>query len=111
MYYQGRTNPDDEPRYNKYREGARKGTFTEEVAAKVADGDLYFDMSSPAHQRFFVPVAPGEHGMAEDAEGALLCVTHIYSAKHGGDWKRYDGGGNLVIKVDQHHTSDIPYAA
>ena len=111
MYYSGRTDPEAEPRHNRFRDEKRRSKFTEEVAAGVKDGDLYFDMSSAAHQRFFVPIKPGEHGLAEDAEGSLVCVTHIYVEKYGKGWVRYDGGGNLVIKIDKHHTSDLAYAA
>lgn len=111
-YFRGIAAPDEEPRRNKYSE--KKSKFTEEVAATVVDGDLYFSMRAPAHQRFYVPVEPGEHGVPEDADGTLLCVTHKYSKRWEdlpGKWESYDSGGNLVIKVRSAEDEGIVYAA
>jgi len=114
MYFRGIDAPDTEPRRNKYAGKDRKSKFTEKVAETVVDGDLYFSMRSPAHQRFYVPVEPGEHGLAEDADGTLLCVTHKFSKRFEdlpGKWEPYDGGGNLVIKVRSSDDRDLAYNA
>jgi hypothetical protein len=109
MYHKGIDEPDNEPRRNKYSE--KKSSFTEKVAKTVVDGDLYFSQRSPAHQRFYVPVEAGEHGLEESG---LLCVTHRFEKPFpdlDGRWKRYDGGGNLVIKIDRPINGDLGYEA
>jgi hypothetical protein len=111
MYFKGIDNPDTEPRRNRYSEEKRKSKFTEAVAKTVANGDLYFSMRAPAHQRFYVPVEQGEHGM--DVDG-LLCVTHVFKQPFpdiDGRWHPYDGGGNLVIKVRGTDDDSIAYEA
>lgn len=101
MYYTGISHPNDEPRRNSWREVKKRSTFTEEVAANVTDGDLYFMQSSPAATRFYVPVEP-EHGVKGAGDGELVPVTHKF-VKHWDDmpgkWEPYDAGGNLVIPV------------
>jgi hypothetical protein len=111
MYFRGIDEPDTEPRRNRYCDQKRKTTFTEEVAETVVDGDLYFSQRSPAHARFYVPVEAGEHGLTEDG---LLCVTHVFYQPFPdikGRWKPYDGGGNLVIKINQATDAGITYEA
>ena len=112
MYYKGIDDPDNEPRRNKY--ASKKSKFTEEVAETVVDGDLYFSMRTPAHQRFYVPIEAGEHGTAEDADGNLICVTHIFKKPFDdlkGRWHAYDAGGNLVIKVRSSDENSLAYNA
>ena len=109
MYFQGIDEPDTEPHRNKYSE--KKSKFTEKVAETVVDGDLYLSMRAPAHQRFYVPVEAGEHGLTE---AGLLCVTHRFEKPFPdlkGRWKPYDGGGNLVIKIDRPINGDLGYEA
>ena len=109
MYFQGIDEPDTEPRRNKYSE--KKSKFTEEVAETVADGDLYLSMRARSHERFYVPVEAGEHGLEESG---LLCVTHKFEKPFPdlkGRWKAYDGGGNLVIKINQATDAGITYEA
>lgn len=111
MYYKGIDIPENEPRRNKYAEKDRKSKFTEAVAKDVVDGDLYFSMRAPAHQRFYVPVEKGEHGQDE---AGLLCVTHRFRKQFEdlpGRWEEYDGGGNLVIKVRQTADHSLIYSA
>ena len=111
MYYRGIDDPDTEPRRNKHAAAERKSKFTEAVAKTVVDGDLYFSQRSLAHQRFYVPVEKGEHGMKE---GGLICVTHKFEKPFpdlDGRWKPYDGGGNLVIKVRRADDESIAYEA
>jgi len=111
MYHQGIAEPDREPSRNRFSDKKRKSKFTEEVAAKAADGDLYFSMQAPAHQRFYIPVEAGEHGLDE---AGLLCVTHRFRKSFPdlpGKWEEYDGGGNLVIKVNSADDSSITFAA
>jgi hypothetical protein len=110
MYHKGIDEPDTEPRRNRYCDQKRKTAFTEEVAETVVDGDLYFSQRSPAHARFYVPIEAGEHGMTE---AGLLCVTHKFEKPFPdlkGRWKPYDGGGNLVIKLNK-ADGDITFAA
>jgi len=111
MYHQGIAEPDREPSRNRFSDKKRKSKFTEEIAAKAVDGDLYFSMQAPAHQRFYVPIEAGEHGLDE---AGLLCVTHQFRKPFpdiDGRWHPYDGGGNLVIKVNSSGDSDIVWAA
>jgi hypothetical protein len=111
MYHKGIDHPDNEPRRNQFCDPKRKTSFTEEVAETVVDGDLYFSMRCPASMRFYMPVEAGEHGMEE---AGLLCVTHKFEKPFPdlkGRWKPYDGGGNLVIKVDDSARGDITYTA
>jgi len=111
MYFTGIDEPDNEPRRNKYAAKDRKSKFTEKVAETVVDGDLYFSQRSAGHQRFYVPVENGEHGLEE---GGLLCVTHIFKKPFpdlDGRWSTYDGGGNLVIKIDRPINGDLGYEA
>ena len=110
MYFTGIDEPDNEPRRNKYAAKDRKSKFTEKVAETVVDGDLYFSQRSAGHQRFYVPVENGEHGLEE---GGLLCVTHIFKKPFpdlDGRWSTYDGGGNLVIKI-RDADGDLAYTA
>jgi hypothetical protein len=110
-YFQGIDTPDTEPRRNRYAEAKRKSKFTEDVAKTVVDGDVYLSLRSPAHQRFYVPVEVGEHGVSEDG---LLCVTHQFRQPFPdikGRWHPYDGGGNLVIKVRGTDDDSIAYEA
>lgn len=109
MYFKGIDIPDTEPRRNKYAE--KKSKFTEKVANTVVDGDLYFSMRAPAHQRFFVPVEKGEHGQDE---AGLLCVTHRFRKQFEdlpGRWEDYDSGGNLVIKIRKTDDAALVYSA
>lgn len=112
MYFKGIAEPDSEPSRNRHAEAKRKSKFTEAVAKTVVDGDLYFSMRCPAHERFYVPVEKGEH---ESAEDGLLCVTHVFRKPFEdikGRWEAYDGGGNLVIKLGKHRDVSNPaYAA
>ena len=110
MYFTGIDHPNNEPSRNKHASKERKSKFTEKVAESVVDGDLYFSMRSPAHQRFYVPVEKGEHGQDEDG---LLCVTHQFRKPFpdlAGRWHEYESGGNLVITV-RSTEGDITYAA
>ena len=110
-YFKGIATPDREPGRNKFADPKRQSKFTEKVAKDVVDGDLYFSMQSPAHQRFYVPVEKGEHGLEVDG---LLCVTHQFRQPFpdiAGRWHEYDGGGNLVIKVRSSDDEGIAYAA
>ncbi len=110
-YFQGIDHPDNEPRRNRYAEAKRKTKFTEDVAKTVADGDLYLSLRAPAHQRFYVSVDKGEHGVDQDG---LLCVTHQFRQPFPdikGRWHEYDGGGNLVIKVRSMTEDGIAYHA
>jgi hypothetical protein len=112
MYFKGIDTPDNEPRRNQYAK--KKSKFTEDVAKTVVDGDLYFSMRTPAHQRFYVPVEPGEHGTDEDADGNLICVTHRFRKSFPdlpGKWEAYDGGGNLVIQVRSADEDSLAYNA
>jgi hypothetical protein len=114
MYFRGIDHPDREPTRNRFSTEDRKSKFTEKVAKTVVDGDLYFSMRSNAAERFYVPVEPGEHGIAEDSEGTLLCVTHRFRKQFDdlpGKWEAYDGGGNLVIKVNKAADGDIVFEA
>lgn len=110
MYFTGIAEPDREPGRNRHAAADRKSKFTEKIAEAVVDGDLYFSKQAPAHERFYVPIAAGEHGLEEPG---LLCVTHKFSKRWEdmpGKWEPYDTGGNLVIKV--HDTSgSLEYAA
>jgi hypothetical protein len=109
MYYKGIDHPDNEPQRTKFSE--KKSKFTEAVAKDVTDGDLYFSMRTPAHQRFYVPVEAGEHGLET---AGLICVTHQFTKRFEdlpGKWEAYDGGGNLVIKVNQSGDRDIVFEA
>jgi hypothetical protein len=111
MYFTGIDAPDTEPRRNKVAEKERKSKFTEAVAKDVVDGDLYFSQRSPSHQRFYVPIEKGEHGLEESG---LLCVTHRFEKPFpdlDGKWRAYDGGGNLVIKVRKSDDQAIVYEA
>jgi hypothetical protein len=113
MYFTGIDHPDREPGRNRYTEEKRRSKFTEDVAATVTDGDLYFSKRTPAHQRFYVPVENGEHGL-EVEEGALICVTHVFKQPFPdikGRWQEYDRGGNLVIKVRSGDDESIGYQA
>jgi len=110
-YFKGIATPDREPGRNKFADPKRQSKFTEKVAKDVVDGDLYFSMQSPAHQRFYVPVEKGEHDQEQDG---LLCVTHQFRQPFpdiAGRWHEYDGGGNLVIKVRSSDDEGIAYAA
>ncbi len=110
-YFKGIATPDREPGRNKFADPKRQSKFTEKVAKTVVDGDLYFSMQSPAHQRFYVPVEKGEHGQEE---AGLLCVTHQFRKPFpdiDGKWREYDGGGNLVIKVRSTDDHDLAYTA
>ena len=113
MYFTGVDHPDREPGRNRYTEEKRRSKFTEEVAATVVDGDLYFSKRTAAHQRFYVPVEKGEHGL-EMEDGALICVTHVFKKPFpdiDGRWHSYDKGGNLVIKVRSGDDESIGYEA
>jgi hypothetical protein len=110
-HFKGIATPDREPSRNRFADPKRQSKFTEEVAATVVDGDLYFSLQSPAHQRFYVPVEKGEHGQTE---AGLLCVTHKFSKRWEdmpGKWEAYDGGGNLVIKIRSADDHDLAYTA
>jgi len=111
MYFKGIDEPDSEPSRNKYCDPKRKTNFTEKVAKTVVHGDLYLSMRAPAHERFYVPVEAGEHGLEESG---LICVTHRFEKPFpdlDGRWKPYDGGGNLVIKIDRPINGDLGYEA
>jgi len=110
MYYRGIYDPDREVTRNKFSEKDKRGEFTEAVAENAQHGDLYFAQRSPAHQRYFVKVKKGEHGATADG---LLCVTHKFEKPYEssrGRWERYDGGGNIVIKVRRDDDDSIPYS-
>jgi hypothetical protein len=110
-YFKGIDAPDTEPRRNQFCDPKRQSAFTEKVAKTVVDGDLYFSQRSPAHQRFYVPVEKGEHGLEVDG---LICVTHVFKKPFpdlDGRWHEYDGGGNLVIKIRSTDDGDLAYTA
>jgi hypothetical protein len=68
-------------------------------------------MRARSHERFYVPVEAGEHGLEESG---LLCVTHKFEKPFpdlDGRWKAYDGGGNLVIKLNKTLDGNVGYEA
>lgn len=116
MYYKGIYPPDREPDRNKFASSTRRSKFTEEVAAAVQVGDLYFAQRSTGGQRYYVQVNPGEHGFPDDDEtGGLICVTHKfrlpYEGADKGKWEPYDAVGNLVIRVNTSDGDDLRYEA
>jgi len=109
MYYKGIDTPDREPTRNKVAEKERRSKFTEAVAKKAEHGDLYFAQRTRAHQRFYIEIEAGEHGVEETG---LYCVTHKFEKPYPeskGRWEAYDGGGNIVIKVRRADDESISY--